>query len=64
MAKRTNQPSKPMEPYLGDVADMVRDPEPFVLRKPAPDYHWAKRGAVVIVGVLVVWYGLIWWAIG
>lgn len=61
LKQRRPKEQRPAEPYLGDVVDM-RDPQPFVLRPYAPaDYHWGKRAAVVVLGIIAVWYGIIAW---
>lgn len=55
----------PLQPendaYLGDVIDMEATPTVFRRVQPRDDYHWAKRAAFVVCGVVLVWWGLIMW---
>lgn len=56
-------PPKSMQPYLGDTGNVL--PFRAVQHRPyePADRHWAKRGAVVVFGVLAVWYGIIAWVL-
>lgn len=54
------QPDDPIDLcHLGDVPTHV--PEYFVRAQPRYDDEWARRGAVVMLAVILAWIALIWW---
>lgn len=63
---RAHKHPDPRRPVECDLGDMIAMEAAFVRRReyPVDDYHWAKRGAVVIAGVLLFWWGLIVWVAG